>query len=284
MDRKALVREAMQAASDLRDRLDLDPFGPVDPYAAAQALGVKVVLLGASMEGFYFKGPPGRILLSALRPVGRRTFTCAHELGHHIFGHGSTMDQLQEDERPDTNKPDEILANGFAAFFLMPSVGVRGAFTLRGWKIESATPTQIFTIACQYGVGYQTLVSHLSYTLRDITAARRVELERWTPQRIRRQLLKDEFDSLIIIDRDNEASGFDVEKGAAILLPNDLDVNGIALAHMGSFDTDTDLYRAVKRGVSTVEGLDEQFKIRVMPKEYKGAAANRFLEDPDEED
>ena len=284
MDRKALIREAMQAASDLRDRLDLDPFGPVDPYAAAQALGVKVVFLGASMEGFYFKGPPGRILLSALRPVARRAFTCAHELGHHIFGHGSTIDQLQEDERPDNSKPDEILANGFAAFFLMPSVGIRGAFTRRGWKIEAATPVQIFTVACQFGVGYRTLVSHLSYTLRDVSAAHRTELERWTPQRIRRQLLDDAFESAIVIDRENEAASFDVERGAAILLPSDVDVDGVALTHVRSINADVDLYQAVRRGTATAVGLDEPFTVRVMPKEYKGAAANRFLEDPDEED
>ena len=41
---------------------------------------------------------------------------------------GSTIDQLKEDGRPDSGKPEEIIANAFAAFFLMPSVGLRGAF------------------------------------------------------------------------------------------------------------------------------------------------------------
>lgn len=284
MDRKKLIREGMQAATDLRDRLDLDPFGPVDPYAAAQALGVKVMFLGVSMEGFYFKGPPGRILLSAQRPVARRAFTCAHELGHHVFDHGSTMDQLQEDERPDSSKPDEVLVNAFAAFFLMPSVGLRGAFARRGWNVDTATPLQLFTIACQFGVGYQTLVNHLGYTLRDISSTRRAELERWTPQRIRRQLLDDEYESAVVIDRENEAASFDVEKESAVLLPHDLDVEGIALVHVQSLADDMDLYRAAKRGIATVSGLDEPFTIRVMPKPYEGAADNRFLEDPDEKD
>lgn len=77
MDRRALHRQAMQAATECRDQLDLDPFAPVDPFAVATRLGVKVVFIATSMEGFYFKQPTPRILLSSLRPVPRRAFTCA---------------------------------------------------------------------------------------------------------------------------------------------------------------------------------------------------------------
>lgn len=282
MDRIDLSRQGMQAAADLRDQLDFDPFGPADPYIAAQSLGVKVVFLDTSMEGFYFKQGPGRILLSSLRPVPRRAFTCAHELGHHCFGHGSTIDQLQEDERPDAGKPEEVLANAFAAFFLMPSVGLRGAFAKRGWSMANATPQEIFTVASQFGVGYVTLINHLSYTLHEISAGRRSELVKWTPQRIRRQFLKEEYDTFILVDSHNEASTFDIEKGAAVVLPADCGVKGNALEHVRSLDN-SELYQAVKRGAATVTGLAAPFQVRVMPKEYVGPAANRFLEDPDEQ-
>jgi Zn-dependent peptidase ImmA (M78 family) len=282
MDRKTLVRQGIQAAADLRNRLDFDPFGPVDPYRAAQLLGVKVVFLGNSMEGFYFKTRPPKILLSSLRPVPRRAFTCAHELGHHVFGHGSTIDQLQEDGRSDSDKPDEILANAFAAFFLMPSVGLRGAFARRGWICESATPLQAYTIACQFGVGYRTLINHLSYTLRDMSAARRKELERSTPQRIRRELLDQEYDSFVTVDQHNEAPHFDVEHGAAAILPLECKVTGAALSHVRSLDT-SHVFEAARRGRVQVSGTHTPFEIRVMPKAYEGAALNRFLEDPDED-
>jgi len=283
MDRKDLLRQGMQAATDLRDELDLDPFGPSEPYHAAERLGVKVRFLDTSMEGFYFKQASGSILLSSLRPVPRRAFTCAHELGHHVFGHGSTIDQLQEDERPDSGKPDEVLANAFAAFFLMPSVGLRGAFARRGWNAAAATPLQVFIVASQFGVGYVTLINHLSYTLGDISAVRRTELARWTPQRIRRQLLEDEYDSFIVVDQHNEAATFDVEKGAAVLLPLDVKVGGEALEYVRSLE-EFELYRAAKRGAATVTGSGEPFEVRVMPNGYVGPAANRFLEDPDEQD
>ena len=288
MDRRAIHREALQAAADCRDRLDLDPFTPVDPYAVAAALGVKVMFKDTSMEGFYFKQVVPRIVLSSLRPVARRAFTCAHELGHHWFGHGTTIDQLQEDERADSDKPEEVLANGFAAALLMPSVGVRGAFARRGWDRTNPTPLQLYIIACQFGVGYTTLLNHMSFTLREISAGRRIELDRSSPQRLRQQLLGEDHDAMLVIDAHNEAATFDVEIGAAVLLPPDVVVAGRALTFERHLD-DFDVYEAVRRGSAAITGLATPSVVRVMPKKsedadgYVGAAANRFEEDPDED-
>ena len=234
MDRKDLVRQGMQAATNLRDQLELDPFGPADPYAAAARLGVTVRFIDSSMEGFYFKQGPGRILLSSLRPVPRRAFTCAHELGHHCFGHGSTIDQLQEDERPDSSKPDEILVNAFAAFFLMPSVGLRGAFARRGWSPTTASPPsdlhRRLPVRRRLRHLDQPSELHAPGDQRGSTD----ELDRWTPQRIRLQLLGDDYDSFVVVDGQNEATNFDVEKGAAVLLPLGVDVDGEAIEHVRS--------------------------------------------------
>ena len=131
-------------------------------------------------------------------------------------------------------------------------------------------------------MGYVTLVNHLSYTLKEIGSARRTELQRWSPQRIRRQLLDEDFDAMIVVDAHNEASSFDVEKGAAVLLPHNAHPAGQTLTHVGSLP-DFDVYRAASCGSATVTGLNDSFAIRVMPKAYEGAAANRFLEDPDEQ-
>jgi Zn-dependent peptidase ImmA (M78 family) len=90
LNRRALIIDAAQAASDARDRVGFDLIAPIDVYDLAERLGVRVLFLDVSMEGFYQKGPPSRILLSAQRPLARRAFTCAHEIGHHWFGHGST--------------------------------------------------------------------------------------------------------------------------------------------------------------------------------------------------
>ncbi|HEY2051618.1 MAG TPA: ImmA/IrrE family metallo-endopeptidase [Caulobacteraceae bacterium] len=283
MDRTGLLRQGLKAAEAARDAADVDPFGPADPYAAAESFGLRVNFSATSMEGFYFKGDPANILVSSLRPVGRRAFTCAHELGHHWFGHGSTIDQLQEDDRDDSSKPDEVLANAFAAFFLMPTVVVRAAFAAREWSIAAPTPLQLFTIACELGVGYITLLNHLSYTLREVNVPTREELKRWTPQRIRKQLLADNAEEpIIVIDPHSAAPTYDIEKEAGVLLPAGAQVDGKALVFIRSLDG-FDLYRATRRGEAAVAGAAERGRVRVMPKKYEGPARRRFLEDPDED-
>lgn len=283
MDVRELILAGVEGADDLREELGLDPFAPVNPYAIAERLGIRVSFLEVSMEGFYANQNPPRILLSARRPVARRAFTCAHEIGHHHFGHGSIIDNLQEDDRADSQKPEEVLANAFAAFLLMPSVGVRGAFSRRNWDAKNAAPAELFAIACQYGVGYNTLVQHLCRGTRDIPASRRDSLLRSTPQRIRAELGLEEFHSLTIIDNQNEALTFDVEIGSAILVPAGSSASGRSMQLVGSHGTGL-LYRAARSGVSVVTGLPQTCEIRVMRKDFVGAAENRFLEDPDEEE
>jgi hypothetical protein len=56
------------------------------------AAGVTVRFNNINMEGMYQRGAPPRIHLSARRPLSRRTYNCAHELGHHVFGHGSSIE------------------------------------------------------------------------------------------------------------------------------------------------------------------------------------------------
>lgn len=274
--------EAIDAAVKARDAAEFDQFLPVDPYAAAKALGVKVTFLDASMEGFYYNGSPPYILLSNQRPLGRLAFTCAHELGHHVFGHGASLDELQADERPDNSKPEEILANAFAAFFLMPSTGIRGAFSRRNWNVENASPVEVFTVACEYGVGYTTLVNHLAFTLNEIDQSQRKVLERWSPQRIRNELLDREYPSLLRLDSMSMADSYDIETGGAVILPLGSTARGNVIKHVATH-ADHEVFVAARRGIAEVTGTINDCEIRVQPPKYSGHAAYRFLEDPDED-
>jgi len=59
-----------------------------------------------TLEGMYLEdGKTRRICISAFRPPGRQRFTCAHELGHSILGHGTRVDTI-EDLR-DSSAPTE---------------------------------------------------------------------------------------------------------------------------------------------------------------------------------
>jgi hypothetical protein len=48
----------------------------------------------------------------------------------------------------------------------------RRAFAVRGWSPENPTAPQMFTIACDFGVGYATLLTHLSFGVNMISRVR----------------------------------------------------------------------------------------------------------------
>ena len=167
-----------------------------------------------------------RILISSQRPLPRKTFTCAHELGHHLFDHGWKVDSLEEMTRSQRD-PQEFLVDCFAGFLLMPPMAVRYAFTLRGWTPATATPYQIFTIACSFGVGYNTLTDHMVYALKLITAVKAKELKRFTPKTIRQKLLGESaVNPLMIVDEKWLSKTIDVEVGYQLLLPKTVSIEG----------------------------------------------------------
>lgn len=104
--RKTLVMQGMQASIEARVKAGLDLKSPACIYGLCEAHKVAVRFNDINMEGMYDRAPKPRIHVSALRPLARRTFTCAHELGHHVFGHGSTIDELREDQ---ANSADRLL-------------------------------------------------------------------------------------------------------------------------------------------------------------------------------
>ena len=163
-DRRALATQAMQAATATRAKANLDQARPICIYGLCETLGIVVRFNNINMEGMYQRGIPPRIHLSARRPLPRRAFNCAHELGHHVFGHGSSIDELRDDAKEHPwEDPKEFLADTFAGFILMPIIGLRRAFSVRGWSPQTATPAQVFAISCEFGgVGYATLLTHLS--------------------------------------------------------------------------------------------------------------------------
>ena len=62
----------------------------------------------------YHQGSGPTVILSSLRPPGRRAFTCGHELGHHVSGDGTRVDQLVGQWQPPTFDSREFAADCFA--------------------------------------------------------------------------------------------------------------------------------------------------------------------------
>lgn len=286
-NRRALATQAMQAAAAAaRAKGKLDQVSPICIYGLCDTLGVTVRFNNINMEGMYQRSASPRIHLSARRPLPRRAFNCAHELGHHMFGHGSSIDELREDAKAHPwEDPKEFLADTFAGFVLMPIIGLRRAFAVRGWAPETAAAAQMFTIACEFGVGYTTLLTHLSAGVNMLSRGRAAALQRITPKTLRVEILGALTpEPLIVADHHRAAPTLDVEVNTLLLLPPGAEVAGDSLA----FERDRAngrLFRAVRPGIIQVSadaGAWASF-VRIAPEAYVGLAKYRHLEDdPDE--
>ena len=290
IDRRALATQAMQAATATRARAILDQVGPICIYGLCETLGIVVRFNNFNMEGMYQRGLPPRIHLSARRPLPRRAYNCAHELGHHVFGHGSSIDELREDAKAQPwEDPKEFLADTFAGFILMPIIGLRRAFSVRGWTPETATPAQIFTIACEFGVGYSTVLTHLSAGVNLLSRSRAAALRRVTPKALRMRILGALTpEPLIVADHHRTAPTLDAEVNTLLLLPPGTEVKRGGLT-FGRDLAAGRLFRAIKPGIFQASAGGWAVFVRVAPIQksepygYVGLARYRHLEeDPDE--
>jgi Zn-dependent peptidase ImmA (M78 family) len=282
---RALVMKGMQAAIAARGKVKLDQKGPICIYSLCEALGVSVRFNDINMEGMYDRTPRPRIHVSALRPLARRVFTCAHELGHHVFGHGSTIDELKDDNALNHDRPpEEILADSFAAFLLMPTLGLREAFTRRNLDPNSASAKDVFSIACHFGVGQSTLVNHMAYAIRMINGDQRSRLGKVTPKMIRTELLGEIVpEPLIVADQYWSSTTLDAEQGTWILLPHGVVVDTKILMPHHEVEQGR-LFKTVQPGMTRVviPGSGWATYVRVAKRQYVGLARYRHLEDNDD--
>ena len=265
-DRRALATQAMQAAAATRATANLHQSGPICVYGLCETLGILVRFNNINMEGMYQRGRPPRIHLSARRPLPRRTYNCAHELGHHVFGHGSSIDELREDAKAQPwEDPKEFLADSFAGFILMPIIGLRRAFAVRGWTPETATPMQLFTVACEFGVGYATLLTHLSAGIQMLPRGRAAALGRVTPKALRMEILGELTpEPLIVADLHRTAPTLDTEVNSLLLLPPRTSVTGGEFAFQRDLPSGR-LFRALKPGIFQATTGDWATFLRVAP-------------------
>jgi Zn-dependent peptidase ImmA (M78 family) len=285
-DRKTLILQGMKMAAQVRQELKYDQAEPICVYDACEKKGVSVRFNDINMEGMYVKSARSDIHISALRPFARRNFTCAHELGHHVFGHGSTFDELRDDQLRYSNRPpEEVLADSFAASFLMPPLGVRKEFRRRGLNPNTASATEIYFVACHFGVGQATLVNHLAYTLQVISSQRRSYLGKFTPKKIRTEILGQiENNPLTVSDKLWNAPFLDIEKDTFLLLPEKtvVDVNILR----PEFDVSMGkVFKPIRTGITRVVVPNTSWAtfVRVSKKQYVGLARYRHFEEDDEE-
>jgi hypothetical protein len=288
--RKDLARRAMLRADEVRDRFDIAPQAAVNVFDLCGELfnpNILVRFQEISMEGLYLRQAKPEIWLG-LRPLVRRVFNSAHELGHHVFGHGSTLDELKtEGEEDRTFEPDEFLVNTFAGYLLMPRLAMVNAFRLRGWKAEDVVPDQFFVVSCSLGVGYETLANHAAYSLELIGEAALQKLRRIGLPAIRHEMLGEHApERLQVIDTHHTLPTVDTETGTVILLPAGTTAENENLIFAAETQRGV-LFQAVKPGITRVFTPEGGWAvlIRIMRYQYHGLGRYRHFprEDGDDE-
>lgn len=133
-----LVKEAAKQAAEevLAEHWDGSTF-PVDPFAIAEELGMKVIVssLRPELSGAIIATPDDvTILVEESDNFGRQTFTCAHELGHYFERKqaGDEEYSFVEERLPGKYDLHEFYADEFAANLLMPAADFRSELKAHG--------------------------------------------------------------------------------------------------------------------------------------------------------
>ncbi len=285
MNIRSIARQAVAEALRLRLSLGYGLHNAICVYDLAERLGIEVRFLELpSMEGMYYGSCDPHIVISSLRPPGRRAYTCAHEIGHHVRGDGTHVDELVEQRQSSAFNPSEFAADCFASALLMPKTAIERAFALRGWAINRCTPSQIYAVSNYFGVGYQTLIRHLRSGLSLLSASQADQLLRTTPRQA--QALGADLqvpERVWLVDRNWQGRPIDVEQGDLILLKGETRVEGRCTEYVQLPATGT-MLRARRPGIGRLEDNSGWAAfIRVSRRAFVGRSLYRHLEEAEDE-
>lgn len=280
---KEIAARALRGALDVRKRAGVDVTAPVCPFELARELGVQVwFVAGNSFGGMYAKDFRN-VLVPVQRPPARQVSTCAHELGHWHFRHGNRVEDIAELDKWGDDDPDEQLVKIFACYLLMPIWAVRRAFYRRQLTAGNCKPEEIYRVSSQLGVGYETLVQHMRYSLRLLGDSAADTLLSVSPQQIRRRLTGDAANRhLVVADTQWESLPIDLRVGDDVLLPEGAVVTG-ERTHVSGVASGGVVVQADEPGFvqASVPGTGWCAFVRICRREYAGLAQYRHLEDPD---
>jgi Zn-dependent peptidase ImmA (M78 family) len=284
--RKRLVLTAAFHANRVRVICGIDQRDPIDPIGVAQQRGCEIRFVSLpSLEGVYSPTPRPVIMVGSERPSGRRTYTCIHELGHHEFKHGTQIEELKFEESNTIRNPDEFLVDMFAANLLMSQQSVRYALKVRGFDSKSLEPIQVFRMASFFGVGYTTLIDHMTLTLRQISQQQRDCLKKIKPKDLKAQFGGKPQSEVIIADEFWRGRAVDMEVGDILVMQQGSIVEDNPRMIENGVIVGQPTFKAISRGYVRAfnESKDWAINIRIAPKQYEGLAQYRFLDDPAED-
>jgi Zn-dependent peptidase ImmA (M78 family) len=285
-ERRRLALRAASAAHRIRQKQQIAADQPCCVYDLAEALGIEVRFADLpSAEGVYSPTKPV-IIVSSLRPQGRQAFTCAHEVGHHAYGHGEQFDELVEDRaKRRRHDPKEFEADCFASALLMPKTALLKGMAARVWNPKTLSAEQLYALASWLGVGYTTLAGNMHWGMNLLGRQQAEALEKEKLPQIRRAILGYECkDHLIVVDHAWTGRPIDAQVGDVILLPPAVTVEGSVVETIHR-DVNRHVVRASNPGVGRALLPDTGWAqyLRVSRKQFAGLARFRHLEEAEDE-
>jgi len=277
VNRAQLAKEALTASSKLRKRYGYDLSAPVNIFDLCDMAGVPVRFVDINMEGMYVQlgeGVRSMIFVSALRPFHRKIYTCAHEFGHHYFGHGFSVDQITSS--PGGYSEEEFLVDTLASFLLLPPIGLKAAFAKRNIEINKATAIDCFMIASCFGVGYSTMINHLAFNahIGELQASR---LLRQSLKAIKSSIAGEDLGAtLFAFDRHAANRTIDMETTGFILFPTDVEIEETANLVFYKHVPLGNLYKAIQSGITRVYSTTKDWSCFVRIQQFKYVGLGKF--------
>jgi len=185
--------EAMFAASQAHDELEIETTRQIDVFSAIASLGLDLIFRPLrDASGLFFPGPTraeSGVLVTSNHPLAKQRFTAAHELAHFWLQHVPKLDLNTEVLARDAISelsPDEMVAEAFAAWFLMPPELVDAALDELGVDSVSG-PEDVYGLSLRMGTSYSATAYHLpNLKLIDYSTASRWAKE--PPKRVKTSL------------------------------------------------------------------------------------------------
>jgi len=273
------VRANQIAAKALQTRkkyLNAGANVPICPYNLAEAMGFDIRFVYIpSFEGMYL-ADDSVILISADRPEGRKRFTCAHEIGHHVLVHGTVIDEIIESG---SDKEFEKEADFFAGMLLLPSSAIKRVSKDAGIEIDTIDSKYAYIFSKYFGLSYTAFLTQLHFNLKLISHARYSMLKKEKLSRIKSLLSRVNTKNQIIVIGDWWLDkAIDVEIGDIIISNNYCDVENESIL-CKTEDSGLYLYEAISPGIARLSDNDWASFVRVSRKKYSGMLQFRHVEE-----
>lgn len=191
--RSGMMRQAVEEAGSQLRKIGVNFEEPIDVFKIIHEMGIELMFrpLEGKPDGFYLpqstSRPKAGILLNSRRSPPRQRYTAAHELYHFLRKDSGRVEViLEECTRVPQGRPDEeVLADVFAGYFLMPAKLVTHFFRKLGFKKkEKFDGKDIYRLALCMRTSYEATCYHLLH-LEFISLDQHRALKKIQPQKIK---------------------------------------------------------------------------------------------------